>query len=153
MNRPLSPRILVARRIFPEVVERLRVHAEVVWHDEDRALTPSELVAVSPGRKLARDRAADAYQLRAVTQLRQSHLVGTRPQSRLAKGALARLDRLPALLDGGEVPSLAAATHRPQPPLRCIEGESSPDGHLLDAVVRGEGGGAPGAGGQHAGIG
>jgi glyoxylate/hydroxypyruvate/2-ketogluconate reductase len=45
VHRPLLPRVLVARRIFPEVVERLRAHAEVLWHDEDRALTQPELVA------------------------------------------------------------------------------------------------------------
>ena len=40
-----KPRILIARRIFPEVVQRLAQHFEVQANDEDIAWTPQELAA------------------------------------------------------------------------------------------------------------
>ncbi|GAB1387715.1 D-glycerate dehydrogenase [Melaminivora sp.] len=40
-----QPRILVARRIFPEVVQRLAQHFEVQANDADLAWTPAELAA------------------------------------------------------------------------------------------------------------
>ena len=39
------PRILIARRIFPEVVQRLAQHFEVQVNDEDAQWTPAELAA------------------------------------------------------------------------------------------------------------
>jgi gluconate 2-dehydrogenase len=43
------PTVLVARRIFPEVIERLRAHAEVRVHDSDVALDPAGLTAALQG--------------------------------------------------------------------------------------------------------
>jgi len=40
-----KPRILVARRIFPEVVERLSRHFDVQANEADTAWTPAELAA------------------------------------------------------------------------------------------------------------
>ena len=36
-------KVLVTRRLFPEVIARLAGHFEVDYHDDDQALTPSEL--------------------------------------------------------------------------------------------------------------
>jgi glyoxylate/hydroxypyruvate/2-ketogluconate reductase len=41
----LRPRVLVARRIFPDVVEQLRQHFDVTTHDEASALSSAELIA------------------------------------------------------------------------------------------------------------
>lgn len=38
-----QPKVLVARRIFPEVVARLREHFEVDWYDENEPLSPEQL--------------------------------------------------------------------------------------------------------------
>ncbi|MBQ0936851.1 2-hydroxyacid dehydrogenase [Ideonella paludis] len=38
-----SPCLLITRRIFPEVVARLRRHFDVRWHDSDAALSAAEL--------------------------------------------------------------------------------------------------------------
>lgn len=43
-TRPGRPRVLVARRIFPEVVERLRAHFEVSTVDGPSALSQPELI-------------------------------------------------------------------------------------------------------------
>lgn len=43
------PTVLVARRIFPEVIERLRPHAQVKLHDSDVPLSPDGLVAALQG--------------------------------------------------------------------------------------------------------
>ena len=45
MNASKRPRVLVARRIFPSVVARLREHFEVDTHDSDTALSQAELIA------------------------------------------------------------------------------------------------------------
>ena len=38
------PKILVARRVFPEVLDRLRAHADLEVHDSDEALAPAALI-------------------------------------------------------------------------------------------------------------
>lgn len=43
------PRVLVARRVFDDVVDRLRAHFEVRTHDGDAPMTPAELVAALQG--------------------------------------------------------------------------------------------------------
>ncbi|HSI50893.1 MAG TPA: D-glycerate dehydrogenase [Ideonella sp.] len=42
---PSRPRVLVARPIFPEVIDRLREHLDVITHDSEQALAPAELHA------------------------------------------------------------------------------------------------------------
>ncbi|ALT76284.1 2-hydroxyacid dehydrogenase [Paucibacter sp. KCTC 42545] len=39
----MKPKVLIARRIFPDVVARLREHFEVEWYDENEPLTPAQL--------------------------------------------------------------------------------------------------------------
>jgi gluconate 2-dehydrogenase len=67
------PRILVARRVFPEVLSRLREHFELVVHDSDEALSPAELVARLQGCDgvfVATTERIDAALLDACPQLR-----------------------------------------------------------------------------------
>lgn len=39
----MKPKILIARRIFPDTVARLREHFDVDWYDENEPLTPTQL--------------------------------------------------------------------------------------------------------------
>ena len=67
------PRVLVARRVFPEVLSRLREHFELVVHDSDEALTPAELIARLQGCDgvfVATTERIDAALLDACPQLR-----------------------------------------------------------------------------------
>ena len=67
------PRILVARRVFPEVLSRLREHFELVVHDSDEALSPTELIARLQGCDgvfVATTERIDAALLDACPQLR-----------------------------------------------------------------------------------
>jgi glyoxylate/hydroxypyruvate/2-ketogluconate reductase len=50
MNAPSKPSILVARAIFPEVVERLREHFEVDINSTDAVLSPQQLVERLQGK-------------------------------------------------------------------------------------------------------
>ena len=45
MSAEQRPRVLVARRLFPEVVDRLRPHFEVDYREADEPITADELVA------------------------------------------------------------------------------------------------------------
>ena len=67
------PRVFVARRIFPSVLERLRQHFDVSSHDDDRALAPGELaerLQGSHGVFVAGTEAIDATLLAACPGLR-----------------------------------------------------------------------------------
>ena len=69
----MRPRVLVARRVFPEVLSRLREHFELVVHDSDEALTPAELIARLQGCDgvfVATTERIDAALLDACPQLR-----------------------------------------------------------------------------------
>lgn len=46
----MRPSILIARAVFPEVVERLREHFDVTTNDADDAFSPQELVAQLQGK-------------------------------------------------------------------------------------------------------
>ena len=43
-----KPRILVARAIFPDIVDRLREHFDVEANPDDLIWTPAELAAQAP---------------------------------------------------------------------------------------------------------
>jgi glyoxylate/hydroxypyruvate/2-ketogluconate reductase len=47
---PARPAVLVARAVFPDVVERLREHFEVTTNDTDNAFSPQELAAQLQGK-------------------------------------------------------------------------------------------------------
>ena len=48
--RPNKPAVFVARRIFPDIVERLRAHAEVEETDSDEPLPPEQLIQRLQGK-------------------------------------------------------------------------------------------------------
>src|SRR5262249_42207219 len=77
--------------------------------------TPAELVAVAPGRELGTLRLTDAHERRAVGHLREPDVVGRDAFPRVSIELLGLFDRLPAFVEGREVPALAAAAHHPQP--------------------------------------
>ncbi|MDZ7811755.1 MAG: D-glycerate dehydrogenase [Ideonella sp.] len=75
MNKPT---LLVTRRIFPDVVERLRQHFVVRWHDSDRALGAAQLrehlqgcdaVFVATTEVITADLIATCPQLKAVCSM------------------------------------------------------------------------------------
>lgn len=47
----MKPAVLVARKVFPQVIERLREHFDVEVNDEDRVWSPEELVARLQGKR------------------------------------------------------------------------------------------------------
>lgn len=67
------PRLLITRRIFPEVVERLRAHFEVRWHAQDEALAGPALQEALQGCDavlVATTERIDAQLLQACPQLK-----------------------------------------------------------------------------------
>ena len=113
------------------------------------AAAAAELVAVAPRRHLRTLRIADAHELEPFLEPRETDLVGGHAQPGGAEGALALLDRLPALLERGEVPALALPAHDPEPALRRVEREPSPDREVLDRLVAAECAAAEQAGAVH----
>src|SRR4051794_25935896 len=95
----------------------------------------AELVAVTPRRQLGPLRRADANELEAFPDARQSDVVSRHPQAGVTEQALAFLDRLPALLHRCQVPSLAAVTDHPQASTLRIERQPPADRKMLDRVV------------------
>src|SRR5205823_973122 len=87
------------------------------------AAAPAELVAVAPRRELGTQRLADPDQDRAVAELRHSDVFRGDPATRDAVDLFRLLDRLPALLERGEVPSLAVGADHPEAALGRIERE------------------------------
>src|SRR5688572_12124579 len=106
--------------------------------DEMTASPAAELIAVSPRGHLGTQRGADAHELQPFAQPGQSDVVGGRAQTRLGEQALALLDRLPALLERGEVPPLAGPAHDPEPPLRRVERKATPYWEMLNDLVLAE---------------
>src|SRR5690606_2785828 len=104
----------------------------------DPLATSPELVAVPPRRELRSQRLADANQLEPLRQPGQSDVLRRDPLPRPAERSLTRFDRLPALLERREVPTLAVAADDPEPTLRRVERQPSPDGERLDRFVRGK---------------
>jgi glyoxylate/hydroxypyruvate/2-ketogluconate reductase len=49
MNLPDRPRVLVALRVFPEIIQRLRLHFDVVTHDAEGPLPGADLIAALQG--------------------------------------------------------------------------------------------------------
>ena len=58
----------------------------------------AELIAVAPGRELGPERISDAHELQPLEQASEPDVLAGDALARLAKAALAVLDRLPALL-------------------------------------------------------
>src|SRR5690606_34967110 len=73
--------------------------------------------AVAPRRELGAQRLPDADEIQPFAQRGEPYVVRGNPQRRCAEGALALLDRLPALLYRCEVPVAALRADRPEPPL------------------------------------
>ena len=96
---------------------------------------PAELVAVAPCGEFLADGIADPDEHEAFFQLCEADVVGRDPRTCVPEGAFAGFDRLPARLQRGEVPALAAPAHDPQPSLRPVKGEAAPDRELLDGFV------------------
>jgi len=68
-----KPKVLVARRLFPEVLARLRGHFDIVANDSDTPWTPAELAARVPGMQglfVAGSDIVDAALLAAGSELR-----------------------------------------------------------------------------------
>ena len=113
------------------------------------AAAASELVAIAPRRHLRTLRITDAHELEPFLEPRETDLVGGHAQPGGAEGALALLDRLPALLERREVPPLALPAHDPEPALRRVEREPSPHRKVLDRLVAAECAAAEQAGAVH----
>ena len=96
---------------------------------------PAELIPVSPRRKLGSERFANSYELQPFTDARHSDLVGGRAKPGGAERTLAFLDCLPPLFYRCQIPALTLAADYPEPALCGIEGESPPDGEVLDDFV------------------
>lgn len=47
----MKPSLLIARKIFPETVERLRAHFSLDWHDDDVPLAPAALAQRLQGKQ------------------------------------------------------------------------------------------------------
>src|SRR5690606_21307636 len=60
------------------------------------------------------------------------------PDARIAEAPLARLDRLPSLLERREVPAFALAAHDPEAAAIGVEGEAPADREVLHDFVRAE---------------
>jgi hypothetical protein len=52
--------------------------------------------------------------------------------------SFARLDDLPPLIEGGEVPARTIGANDPEPPLGLIEGDAPPNRKELEALVPAE---------------
>jgi hypothetical protein len=104
---------------------------------EDGPLAPPpELVTVAPGGELRPQRTADPHQLEPLGVAPEPDVFGRDPQTGCAEDPLAVLHRLPALLERGQVPSLAATTHDPEASLGRIEGESATNRKRLENGIR-----------------
>ena len=95
----------------------------------------TELIAVAPRGELGTLRRANSHERRPVTQLRQADVLGRDAAPRITKQLLGRLDRLPAVLERREIPSLAVRAHDPQPSLRGVEREPLSDREGLERLV------------------
>jgi hypothetical protein len=58
--------------------------------------------------------------------------------ARFAEHAFEVLDGFPALLEGTQVPALAAAADNPETTKSCVEREATADGERLDDLVGAE---------------
>lgn len=117
-------------------------------------LAPSataELIAVPPGRELRTKGCADPHEIDPVIDPREPNLICCDALFGIPIAALAFLDRLPALLDRSEIPSLAAPAHDPQTPKSGIKSQAPPYGKMLDRLVRTEWVVTEEAGGVHTG--
>jgi hypothetical protein len=107
--------------------------------------------AVAPRRQLGAGRAAHAHELHPAGELRERHVRRAVAARRRAEQALARLERLPALLHRREVPPPAGEAHGPEPPARHVERDAPADRERLDRRVPAEGREAVIAGAVHGG--
>jgi hypothetical protein len=94
--------------------------------------------AVTPHSQCAGQCVADADQPNVIRDVCDADVLRVYPIARCAELLLGRLDRLPAFLDGRQVPPMAQRTDHPQAPLPTVECERPAYRELLDDVVAAE---------------
>ena len=112
--------------------KRPRDNADARTHHNRTPAAAPELIAVAPRGELGTQRLPDAHQLEPLVESSQADVFRGDTLSRRTEASLAILDRLPALFERRQVPTLALATHRPQAALGGVEGQPPPDGERLD---------------------
>ncbi len=99
----------------------------------------AELVPVAPGGELAANGRADPDDLELVTDPGEADVVGRNPQPGVPEQALAVFDRLPPLLERGEIPAFAPTAYDPQPAAVPVERDPASDRKRLEDFVMAEG--------------
>ncbi len=99
---------------------------------------PSELIAVSPGRKFGPQRLADPHERRSVAHLGQAYVVGRQAAARIGEQLLGRFDRFPALLERRQIPAFAVRADDPQPPALGVERQALADRKRLERLIGAE---------------
>ena len=97
-----------------------------------------QLVTIPPGRHFHATGCTDSHEAQARAVNTKPDVIGLDSAAREPILPLADLDRLPALLEGTEVPALAVRTDDPEPSACLIERELPADWKLLDDEIRAE---------------
>ena len=97
-----------------------------------------ESLAVTPGGEFGALRLADSHQVGAVGHARHADLVGGNPLAAVSEELLRLLDRLPALLERGQIPLGAAGADDPEAALGGVKGEATAHRKALERLVGAE---------------
>ncbi len=116
--------------------------------DQPSLVSSLESLSVPPRREFGAEGISDPDQLETLGQPGETDVVGGHPDVGPAEVAFALLDRLPAILERGEVPPAAGTADHPEAAPGLVVGDAPTDREVFDLPVGGKGSAAEETGGE-----